>query len=122
MAWGKPKNLWYGYQAELRTASRLVLVRVQRSLKARGLARLDKDLRFLTGFPTPPRYLEVYLEVPLSRSLSVALSDLAQRYELVTTVSVPSIVPSGQAALDKKLMEPGRNVLRIVVRAMFLNG
>lgn len=110
------KRLYWGYQAELRSATRKVLVIIQRRLRADTLARLDKDLCFLTSFPIPPRYMEVYLEVPLSRSLSAALSDFAQRYELSTTVSVPSILPPGQAALHPLMAEPGRAILRVVIR------
>ncbi len=89
---------------------------IQRDLTTGELALLDTDLRLLSGSIVRARPLRVHLEVPLSASLASALEDLTQRYELLTTVSVPPIRHWVQPPLAEEMLQPSKSWLHVVLR------
>ena len=107
----------HGYRAELAKGGREgAILHIQRDLTTGELALLDRDLRVLSGSITQARSLRVHLDVPLSASLARALEDLTQRYELLTTVSVPPIRHWVQPPLAEEMMQPSKVRLHVVPR------
>lgn len=108
----------HGYRANLVKGGREgAVLHIQRNLTNSELALLDRDLQLLSGSFGQARWLQVYLEVPLSASLARALEELTQRYELLTTVSVPPIRHRDQQPLTEDMMEPSKEAwLHVVPR------
>ncbi len=55
-------------------------------------------------------------EVPLSRSMSVALFDLSQHLELPMTISVPPLAEQNQASFAGNLLETSGRFFRVEPR------
>ncbi|MGZ4408902.1 MAG: hypothetical protein ACXVY6_08950, partial [Gaiellaceae bacterium] len=66
-------------------------VLVQRDLGPTEIARLERDLRRLSAGIVRVSAAYVDFDVPLSRTMSVALFELSQRLELPMTLSVPPL-------------------------------
>ena len=86
----KSPRFGHGYRVHLETGDQTkAVLQVQRDLTSRELARLAMDLYLVSNSLAPTGFLQVNLDVSLSASLARTLEDITQRYELLTTVSVP---------------------------------
>ncbi|MBA4181313.1 MAG: hypothetical protein C0506_12045 [Anaerolinea sp.] len=106
----------FGYRATLTDAGRRGYVLIQRDLGPTEIARLAEDLRRLSaGIGTAAAVL-VEFEVPLSRSMSVALFDLSQKLELPMTLSVPPLAEQNQVSFGDDFLETSGRFFRIEPR------
>jgi hypothetical protein len=106
----------HGYRIFVQAEGR-ARVHVQRELTSSELRRLDRDLQGASGSLTRVKSVDFHLDIPLSPSLSRALTDLTQRYEILATVSVPPLDSSEQPPLADELLRPSDSWLHVVPRA-----
>jgi len=106
----------FGYRATLTEGGTRAYVRVQRDLGPTEIARLEEDLRRLSAGIGKATAALVDFEVPLSRSMSVALFDLSQQLELPMTISVPPLAEQNQASFGDDFLETSGRFFRIEPR------
>lgn len=114
----KTGRFGYGYHVRLiKGGHEETMLHIERELTAKELVLLDRDLQLLSGVMERVRLLQVRLEVPLSASLASTLEDITQRYEMLTTISVPPLSHHDQLPLAKGMVETPKNVwLKVVPR------
>jgi hypothetical protein len=89
----------------------------QRDLGPTEIARLEEDLRRLSAGVGKATAALIDFEVPLSRSMSVALFDMSQHLELPMTISVPPLSEQNQGSFGDDFLETSGRFFRIEPRA-----
>lgn len=106
----------FGYRATLTEGGTRAYVLVQRDLGPTEIARLEEDLRRLSAGIGKATAALVDFEVPLSRSMSVALFDLSQQLELPMTISVPPLAEQNQASFAGNFLDTSGRFFRVETR------
>lgn len=107
----------FGYRATLTEGGTRAYVLIQRDLGPTEIARLEEDLRRLSAGIGKATAGLIDFEVPLSRSMSVALFDLSQQLELTMTLSVPPLAPSHQGSFGDDFLATEGRFFRIEPRS-----
>jgi hypothetical protein len=107
----------FGYRATLTNGGRSAKVSLQRDLGPTELARLEEDLHRLCAGLAKVASVQIYLEVPLSRTISTALFDLSQKLELPMKLSVPPLAGHDQGTLGLDFLQTSGRFVEVEVRS-----
>ena len=107
------------YQVRYSNAESSVIITVDREPGPAALQRLTADIRKLDGFLGGRRgiaLLRFSLDVPLSREMTLFVSEVSQLFELAAVVSIPALADASQRALTHEMAAVNNPAIRIEVR------